>query len=106
VGSDAAEDLSVSVPPYRLSHVPVAEREFLRLPLRAQLDFEEAYIRLVFHPRGGDPMIDVRQVRRRPGLWRLAVGTYRAFYRVEGNLIRIAGYLPRSSSTCADLRRF
>ena len=92
-------------PSFRVEHRPAAERELERLPRGAQVLVVEALVRLSFRPMGGDPLLDVRQVRDAPGLWRLTVGRWRLFYRVEGQVVSVVGYRPRTSSTYADLRK-
>jgi mRNA-degrading endonuclease RelE of RelBE toxin-antitoxin system len=94
------------VPPaYRVEHRPVAERELEQLPRAAQVRVIEALVRLSFRPLGGDRLLDVRQLRDAPGLWRLSVAGWRVFYRVDGQVVSIVGYRPRTSSTYSDLRK-
>ena len=75
-----------------------ADGELVRLPRREQLAFGRAFDLLVRNPTGWDPALNLRPVVGRPGLWRLAVGRWRAFYRVDGDLIRIVAFRHRASA--------
>ncbi|MCI4355890.1 MAG: hypothetical protein L3K18_01935 [Thermoplasmata archaeon] len=92
-------------PAYRVEHRPAAERELELLPRDTQIRVIAALVRLSFRPTGGDPLLDIRQVRDAAGLWRLSVAGWRVFYRLDGQVVSIVGYRPRSSSTYSDLRK-
>jgi mRNA-degrading endonuclease RelE of RelBE toxin-antitoxin system len=72
--------------------------EFERLARRDQEAFAEAFDLLIRNPTGWDPDLNIRAIRGRPGLWRLAVGPWRAFYRVDGEVIRIVAFRHRASA--------
>ena len=61
-----------------------AEREFTKLPKMEQRLCEEKLLYLLRNPFRSFPWLRVRQGPRHSGEWRIHLGGYRVFYRVDG----------------------
>lgn len=70
--------------PYEYGFLESAEKEFLALRKKDQRLFKEKLLYLTRNPFRSFPWLRVRQGARQLGEWRLYLGTYRVFYRVDG----------------------
>lgn len=90
--------------PYRVVLKPSAAGELHRLPVRDRLRIVEAFSRLAVQPMRWESNLDTKPVRGHPGLWRLSVGVWRAFYRVDGNIVRVGAVRPRAGNPYRELK--
>jgi mRNA-degrading endonuclease RelE of RelBE toxin-antitoxin system len=75
-----------------------AREEFRRLPAEVREELLYAIHGLLFQPFRPGPGYRVKELRDAPGLWRLRLNAYpgvRAYFGVDGNLLRIYGFGPR-----------
>lgn len=72
--------------------------EFRQLPAEVREEFLYAIHGLLFQPFRPGPGYRVKELRDAPGLWRLRLSSYprvRAYYGVDGDILRIYGFGPR-----------
>ena len=79
---------------------PPADKEFLALPPRARLEFEEVLPSLVRQPFRSGPGFTVQEVRSHPGVWKVKLTAlppriFRGVYEVDGNVVRFLAFGPR-----------
>jgi mRNA-degrading endonuclease RelE of RelBE toxin-antitoxin system len=74
-----------------------ALRDLSRLPRNAQLRFLFAFGALGQTPTRPSPQLLVKQMRDRPGFWRLAVGQWRGVYSFDGQVVRFYIFGDRST---------
>ncbi|MCI4352366.1 MAG: hypothetical protein L3K14_03140 [Thermoplasmata archaeon] len=75
-----------------------AEDEFRELPAEIREEFLYAFHGLLYQPFRPGPGYRVKELRDAPGLWRLRLGAYpavRAYYGVDGEILRVYGFGPR-----------
>lgn len=82
---------------YSVSFHPRAQEEYLSLRREDREDFELAIRRLTERPFRGGPGFVVEKLAGSNDLWRLKLRRpqRRAYYRVEGNHLRLLGFGPR-----------
>ena len=84
-----------------------ARDEFLQLAPAVREEFLYAIHGLLFQPFRPGPGYRVKELREAPGLWRLRLDAYpavRAYYGVDGDLLRVYGIGPRAGF-CDRLRQ-
>jgi mRNA-degrading endonuclease RelE of RelBE toxin-antitoxin system len=96
---------------YDYEFLESAEKEFLALPRRDRLLFNEKLLYLLQNPFRSYPWLRVRQGTRHPGEWRFRLREHRVFYRVGGLtvvstriVLRPKAY-PRRPARSPELRR-
>jgi mRNA-degrading endonuclease RelE of RelBE toxin-antitoxin system len=67
--------------------LPGAEKEFLRLPVRLQRQLKILVPYLEANPYRSYPFLPVREVGKIPGVWRFPLGSYRVFFKVDGETV-------------------
>jgi mRNA-degrading endonuclease RelE of RelBE toxin-antitoxin system len=75
-----------------------ARDEFRQLPAEVREEFLYAVHGLLFQPFRPGPGYRVKELRDAPGLWRLRLSAYpgvRAYYGVDGEVLRVYGFGPR-----------
>jgi mRNA-degrading endonuclease RelE of RelBE toxin-antitoxin system len=82
--------------PYRIVREARAARDLSTLPRWGQTLVYRTLAELAVSPLGGPPDLNVRQVKGHPGFWRVAAGPWRAFYRIDGTLVRVPRIIERS----------
>ena len=82
---------------YSVSFHPRAYEEYLGLRREDREDFEHAIQRLREHPFRGGPGFVVEKLAGSSELWKLKLRRpqRRAYYRVQGNHLRLLGFGPR-----------
>jgi mRNA-degrading endonuclease RelE of RelBE toxin-antitoxin system len=84
--------------PERYVFREAAKNEFRQLPAEIREEFLYAIHGLLFQPFRPGPDYRVKELRDSPGLWRLRLSTYpavRAYYGVDGEILRVYGFGPR-----------
>lgn len=64
-----------------------AARELAALPPEVQERFFLAFSELARAPTRYAPAVRIKQMRGRPGFWRLSVGPWRGVYRFDGEAV-------------------
>jgi mRNA-degrading endonuclease RelE of RelBE toxin-antitoxin system len=85
--------------PARYAFRDAAKGEFRLLPAEVREEFLYAIHGLLFQPYRPGPGYRVKELRDNPGLWRLRLNAYpgvRAYYGVEGEILRVYGFGPRA----------
>jgi len=75
-----------------------ARDEFVELPVKVREEFLYAIHGLLFQPFRPGPGYRVKELREAAGLWRLRLSAYpgvRAYYSVDGDVLRVYGFGPR-----------
>jgi mRNA-degrading endonuclease RelE of RelBE toxin-antitoxin system len=90
--------------PYRVVLEAQAIRDLSILPRWGQVLLYRNLAELAVSPMGGPPDLNIRQVKGHPGFWRIAAGPWRAFYRIDGTVVRVTRVIERSLAY-RDLRR-
>ena len=74
---------------YRVGYLPGADDEYWQLPPRLRRDLRARLSYLRSGPFQSYPGLQVKEVEDAPGAWRIHLGPYRVFYRIDGPTIWI-----------------
>jgi mRNA-degrading endonuclease RelE of RelBE toxin-antitoxin system len=74
--------------PFPVVFKPEAARDLARLPRSAQLRFLFAFGVVSVSPTRPSPQLLIKQLRGRPGFWRVTVGRWRGIYHFDGKCVR------------------